>query len=68
MDWEAPTTQTELRSFLGLAGYYRMFVEGFSSIARPMTQLLKKDKKFKWTSKCEESFQELKKRLVTAPS
>jgi hypothetical protein len=67
VDWEASTTQTEVRSFLGLAGYYRKFVEGFSSIARPMTQLLKKDKKIEWTPKCEESFQELKKRLVTAP-
>jgi hypothetical protein len=67
MDWEAPTTQTEVRGFLRLAGYYCKFVEGFSSIARPMTQLLKKDKKFEWTPKCEESFQELKKRLVTAP-
>jgi hypothetical protein len=65
MEWEAPTTQTEVRGFLGLAGYYRKFVEGFSSIARPMTQLLKKDKNFEWTPKCEESFQELKKRLVT---
>jgi hypothetical protein len=67
MDWESPTTQIEVRSFLGLAGYYRKFVEGFSSIARPMTQSLKKDKKFEWTPKCEESFQELKKWLVTAP-
>ena len=67
MEWKAPTTQTEVRGFLGLAGYYRKFVEGFSSIARPMTQLLKKDKKFEWTPKCEECFQELKKRLVTAP-
>jgi hypothetical protein len=53
-DWQAPTTQTQVRAFLGLAGYYRKFVEGFSSIARPMTQLLKKDKKFEWTDKCEE--------------
>ncbi|KAK1607890.1 hypothetical protein QYE76_031563 [Lolium multiflorum] len=59
-EWKAPTTQTEVRAFLGLAGYYRRFVEGFSSIARPMTQLLKKDKKFEWTDKCEESFQKLK--------
>ncbi|KAK1608568.1 hypothetical protein QYE76_032241 [Lolium multiflorum] len=66
-EWKAPTTQTEVRAFLGLAGYYRRFVEGFSSIARPMTQLLKKDKKFEWTAKCEESFQQLKNRLTTAP-
>ncbi|KAK1615494.1 hypothetical protein QYE76_021011 [Lolium multiflorum] len=61
-EWKAPTTRTEVRAFLGLAGYYRRFVEGFSSIARPMTQLLKKDKKFDWTDKCEESFQKLKAR------
>ncbi|KAK1684539.1 hypothetical protein QYE76_045387 [Lolium multiflorum] len=66
-EWQAPTTQTEVRAFLGLAGYYRRFVEGFSSIARPMTQLLKKDKKFEWTDKCEESFQQLKSRLASAP-
>ncbi|KAK1551492.1 hypothetical protein QYE76_016849, partial [Lolium multiflorum] len=66
-EWKAPTTQTEVRAFLGLAGYYRRFVEGFSSIARPMTQLLKKDKRFEWTDKCEESFQQLKLRLTTAP-
>src|SRR3954465_15593126 len=66
-DWQDPTTQTQVRAFLGLAGYYRKFVEGFSSIARPMTQLLNKDKKFEWTYKCEESFQELKRRLISAP-
>ncbi|KAK1608145.1 hypothetical protein QYE76_031818 [Lolium multiflorum] len=66
-EWKVPTTQTEVRAFLGLAGYYRRFVEGFSSIARPMTQLLKKDKRFDWTDKCEESFQKLKARLTTAP-
>ena len=66
-EWQAPTTQTQVRAFLGLAGYYRKFVEGFSSIARPMTQLLKKDKKFEWTDKCEASFQELKRRLISAP-
>ena len=66
MDWEAPTNQTEVRGFLGLAGYYHKLVEGFSSIARPMTQLLRKDQKFIWTDKCEASFQELKRRLVSA--
>ena len=65
-NWKQPTTVTEVRSFLGLAGYYRRFIEGFSKIARPMTELTKKDKKFVWTEACEKSFQELKKRLTTA--
>ena len=67
LDWLSPTNVFEIRSFLGLAGYYRKFVEGFSSIAKPLTQLLKKDKKFEWTQKCEDSFQELKRRLTSAP-
>ena len=66
-NWESPTTVGEIRSFLGLAGYYRRFIENFSKIAKPMTELLKKDTKFKWTEECEASFQELKKRLVTSP-
>ncbi|XP_073362399.1 uncharacterized protein [Aegilops tauschii subsp. strangulata] len=66
-EWETPTTVGEIRSFLGLAGYYRRFIENFSKIAKPMTELLKKEKKFVWTDECEASFQELKQRLVTAP-
>ena len=66
-EWFAPTSVGEIRSFLGLAGYYRRFIENFSKIAKPMTALLKKDTKFKWTKECEDSFQELKKRLTTAP-
>ena len=66
-NWEAPTTVGEIWSFLGLAGYYRRFIENFSKIAKPMTELLKKDTKFKWTEECEASFQELKKRLVIGP-
>jgi hypothetical protein len=50
-----------------LAGYYRRFIEGFSRISKLMTELLEKDNEFKWTSACESSFQELKKRLTTAP-
>ena len=50
---------------MGLAGYYRRFIENFSKIAKPMTELLK-EKKFVWTDECEASFQELKQRLVTA--
>ncbi|GKV41417.1 hypothetical protein SLEP1_g48955 [Rubroshorea leprosula] len=65
--WERPTSVTEVRSFLGLAGYYRRFVEGYSKISGPLTQLTRKNQKFEWTDKCEQSFQELKNRLVTAP-
>ena len=64
--WESPTTVGEIRSFLRLAGYYRRFIENFSKIAEPMTELLKKDTKFKWTEECEASFQELNKCLVTS--
>ena len=66
-NWRQPTNVSEIRSFLGLAGYYRRFIEGFSKIARPMTELLKKEKKFIWTETYERSFQELKRRLTTAP-
>jgi len=66
-NWQQPTNVSEIRSFLGLAGYYRRFIEGFSRIARPMMELLKKEKKFVWTESCERSFQNLKRRLTTAP-
>ena len=67
LNWERLKTPTEVRSFLGLAGYYRRFVQNFAKIAIPLTSLTRKIEKFEWTDKCEESFQELKKRLVTAP-
>ncbi|CAA0811142.1 Uncharacterized mitochondrial protein AtMg00860, partial [Striga hermonthica] len=57
----------DVRSFLGLAGYYRRFIEGFSKIAHPLTNLTNKAVRFDWSQKCEESFQELKRRLTTAP-
>jgi hypothetical protein len=50
--WSIPTTFTEIRSFLGLAGYYWRFIEGFSKIAKPMTSLLEKGREFKWDEKC----------------
>ena len=65
--WESPKTVLEVRSFLGLTGYYRRFVKGFSSIAYPMTRLTRKDIPFIWSNECEASFQELKTRLTTAP-
>jgi hypothetical protein len=66
LSWNAPTSVGDIRSFHALAWYYRMFIEGFSNINRPMTELLKKDKKFELTPACEAGFQELKKRLMTA--
>jgi hypothetical protein len=65
MEWRVPTTVTEIRSFLGLAGYYRIFIEGFSKIAKPMISLLEKGREFKWDEKCQESFDQLKKRLMS---
>jgi hypothetical protein len=54
--WNAPTSVSDIWSFLGLAGYYRRFIEGFLKISKPMTELLEKDKKFEWTPACEASF------------
>ena len=65
--WKQPRNLTKVQSFLGLAGYYQRFVDGFLKIAAPMTTLTYKNVKFEWTDTCEQSFQELKKRLVTAP-
>ncbi|KAL0536139.1 hypothetical protein IC582_025073 [Cucumis melo] len=67
VNWERPTSAIEVHSFLGLAGYYRRFIEDFSRLALPLTALTRKNAKFEWSEKCEQSFQELKKRLVTAP-
>jgi hypothetical protein len=65
--WSIPTTVTKVRSFLGLAGYYRKFIEGFSKIAKLMTSLLEKGREFKWNEKCQESFDQLKERLMSSP-
>ncbi|CAA0810785.1 Uncharacterized mitochondrial protein AtMg00860, partial [Striga hermonthica] len=66
-NWSTPNSPSEVRSFLGLAGYYCRFIEGFSKIALPLSQLTRKSVKFEWTDQCESSFQELKKRLASAP-
>jgi hypothetical protein len=66
-EWNQPTNVIEVHSFLGLASYYRRFIEGFSKIARPMTALTQKGKEFKRTEACKKSFQELKTRLTIAP-
>jgi hypothetical protein len=66
-NWKRSTSVTEIWSFLGLADYYRRFIEGFSKIVKPMTTLLQNYKKFEWTNACERSFYEWKRRLTTAP-
>jgi hypothetical protein len=66
LDWKSPKSVTQIRSFLGLAGYYRRFIPIFSKTAKPMTQLLEKEAKFKWSPQCEEAFLTLKKLLTTA--
>jgi len=67
LKWERPQTMTEVRSFLGLVGYYRRFVEGFSKMVSPLTQLTRKDQPFSWTDECEVCFEDMKRRLTTAP-
>jgi hypothetical protein len=67
VNWERPKDVREIRSFLGLTGYYRRFIEGFSKLSLPMTRLTRKGATFEWTTECEDSFQELKRRLTTAP-
>ena len=66
-EWKQPQNATDIRSFLGLAGYYRRFIENFSKIAKPMTELLQKNAPFVWNEAREKSFQELKRRLTTTP-
>ena len=65
VNWKPPTNVSEVLSFLGLAGYYRKFVEGFSKIEIPLSNLLKKDQKFEWSDTCQHSFEELRQRLKT---
>ena len=67
VNWKPPQSATEVRSFLGLAGYYRRFVKGFSVIASPLTKLLRKLVKFELLDKCQNSFEQLKEMLVEAP-
>ncbi|GKA98204.1 putative reverse transcriptase domain-containing protein [Tanacetum coccineum] len=66
-NWTSPTTPTEVRQFLGLAGYYRRFIEGFSKIAKPLTKLTQKNKKYIWGEEQESAFQLLKQKLCEAP-
>ncbi|GJR83887.1 putative reverse transcriptase domain-containing protein [Tanacetum coccineum] len=66
-NWSAPTTPTEVRQFLGLARYYRRFIEGFLLISKPLTKLTQKNKKYEWGTEEDEAFQTLKQKLCSAP-
>ena len=66
MEWPTPKNVSEVRYFMGLAGYYRRFIEGFSNLAHPITSLQKKGVKFYQTPRCEDSFQRLKEMLTSA--
>nr|GFB69060.1 putative reverse transcriptase domain-containing protein [Tanacetum cinerariifolium] len=66
-NWSAPTTPTKVRQFLGLPGYYRRFIEGFSLISKPLTKLTQRNKKYEWGMEEEEAFETLKQKLCSAP-
>ena len=66
-NWPTPTNLKEVRSFQGLVGYYRRFVEGFSKIAALFNALTQKGKKYFWSEECDQSFQQLKEKLTNAP-
>ena len=67
VNWKLPKNVSEVRSFLGLAGYYRKFVEGFSKIVAPLTKLTRKDVNYDWVDACQHSFEELKGRFTSTP-
>ena len=67
-DWKFPKNATEVRSFLGLAGYYRKFIKDFTKISGPLTRLTKKNLAFSWDIDCDVAFLRLKRALTTAPS
>ena len=66
-DWPSPTTVKQTRGFLGFGNFYRRFIRGFSNLAKPLNDLLKKDHKFIWTDDCQKAFDELKKRFTEEP-
>ena len=67
LEWPTPKCVKDVQKFLGLANYYRRFIEGFATVARPLHDLVKKDKKWEWTAKEEEAFRELKERFTKEP-
>ena len=66
-DWPAPTMVKQVQGFLGFRNFYRCFIRGFSEIAQPLNDLLKKDRKFEWTTECQQVFDNLKTRFTSEP-
>ena len=66
-DWPAPTTVKQVRGFLGFGNFYQRFIRGFSEVARPLNELLKKDRKFEWTTECQQAFDDLKTCFTSEP-
>ena len=60
-DWPTPTTVKEVRGFLGFGNFYRRFIQHYSNIAKPLNDTTKKDQPFKWTTECQQAFEELKR-------
>ena len=67
LSWKRPTTMFEVISFLGMGGYYKRFIESFFKISQSLTRLTQKNVKFVWSKECHSSFEELKKKLISAP-
>jgi hypothetical protein len=67
LNWKQLKDVPKIRSFLGLTGYYKRFIEGFSKLVKPLTSLLEKGKEFIWDEACQKCFEELKEKLTTAP-
>ena len=67
MEFPAPTSRKEVMHFLGMSGYYQKFCKNFSTVAAPLTQLLKRDQCFVWTRECQDAFNKIKSLLISAP-
>ena len=67
VEWKPPRNVTKVHNFMGLAGYYKRFIKGFSMTAAPITRLLQKNVKYEWSEKCQRSFDKLKAFLTEAP-
>ncbi|MBN6743059.1 hypothetical protein JKG47_21740 [Acidithiobacillus sp. MC6.1] len=67
LSWPEPGSVKEVQSFLGFANFYRRFIEGYSRVAQPLTELTRKDQAWTWTEKAREAFDALKERFTTAP-